>query len=665
MTELSKVESAFLKADQAGDTESASVLAKEVQRLRAIPQSETVKTESPAMQAGRKADFTVGGVPVGSSVQGAINALQGPTMGFLDELVGAAAAPFGKYKEARDYVRGATQQFRQEYPVTGALTSAAASAPMMLIGGAPVAAAKGVIAPAATTAGRLLTAGKVGTIQGGIAGAGESTAEDMSGIAADALKTAAQSGALGVAGQGVLGAVGAVGGNVLQRASQTSAADYARTKLAEALSRSSEGKLIRPGGAASPSRAADIQFLGPEATIADVSGQAGKRLLDLLATLPGKTKDLTEQLIDVRQAGRAGRIMTAADEALKTGGAGYKTTIDALVQQKKTAAAPLYQQIENLSVKVDHQLNSLLQAAPKAHGGYEELAQLNRQIPIDLSKIKPGDDIPFDALDKVKQALWDLADKAKGDFGKPTNRSKSYDQLRIDLTSKMDKLSPKDPATNQSIYKMARDAFAGPAQLEGAVKAGRTTMKEDSLAIADLMKGMNASELEAFRIGALQSLRDKVGTEPGQTSLLKFWKEDKTGDQLKEIFGNDYNKFASSLKKEAQLKKLETVGRGSDSAARLLGAEDLSLMPAVGQAVAGAVQGNPLPAMGAIPKIWNQVQTPEVTRNALAELLLQRGPEAQKTLRDLPEFMRKFNEAQARNAALTNALAQQPARNER
>jgi hypothetical protein len=38
--------------------------------------------------------------------------------------------------------------------------------------------------------------------------------------------------------------------------------------------------------------------------------------------------------------------------------------------------------------------------------------------------------------------------------------------------------------------------------------------------------------------------------------------------------------------------------------------------------------------MGAIPKIWNQVQTPEVTRNALAELLLQRGPEAQKTLRD-------------------------------
>ena len=64
-----------------------------------------VKPESPSMQAGRKADFSIGDVPIGSSVQGAINALQGPTMGFLDEIVGAAAAPFGKYEQAKLIVR--------------------------------------------------------------------------------------------------------------------------------------------------------------------------------------------------------------------------------------------------------------------------------------------------------------------------------------------------------------------------------------------------------------------------------------------------------------------------------------------------------------------------------------------------------------------------------
>ncbi|NDB70868.1 MAG: hypothetical protein EB015_23225, partial [Methylocystaceae bacterium] len=300
---------------------------------------------------------------------------------------------------------------------------------------------------------------------------------------------------------------------------------------------------------------------------------------------------------------------------------------------------------------------------PAAFKAAADLARREGELPIDLSKLKVGDDIPFDALDTVKKALWTIAEKEKVNFA-PTAESRAVNGIRVALTAKMDALSPKDK-TGNSIYKLARDAFAGPAQLRSAIAEGRGAMKTDALGVAELTKGMSASELEAFRVGALQSLRDKVGTEGGQTSLLKMWKETGTSDKLKEIFGNDYKKFASSIAKEAKLKELETVGRGSQTAERLFGESDLSLMPAVGQAVAGAVQGNPLPAMGAIPKIWNQVKTPEATRNALADLLLQRGPEAQKTLRDLPEFMRKFNEAQARNAALTNALAQQPARTER
>jgi len=380
--------------------------------------------------------------------------------------------------------------------------------------------------------------------------------------------------------------------------------------------------------------------------------------------LPGQTKTLVEQFIRNRQATRPERIMTAADEALGTGGAGYKTTLDALVQQKQTDAAPLYKQIENLSIKVDPELNKLLQAAPKAHGGYEELSQLNRQTPIDLSKIKPGDDIPFDALDKVKQALYDLADKSKGEFGKPTNLSRSYDQLRIDLTNKMDKLSPKDPTTNESIYKMARDAFAGPSQLEGAVKAGRTAMKTDEIGVSELTKGMSASELDAFRVGALQSLRDKVGTEAGQTSLLKMWKEPATSGKLKEIFGKDYREFAASVAKEARLKEIEQTGRGTKTAQRLLSAGELDAGDAVqaGQAMASAGQGNPAPLINTVMNLSKKISTPEQTRNEMAKLLMQQGPAAMRTLRDLPLAVKQFNEAQARNAALANTLAQQPNR---
>ena len=473
-------------------------------------------------------------------------------------------------------------------------------------------------------------------------------------------------GMMGPVFQGGAKVAGAVGGNIAQRVSESSAAEAAKLKLAEVLSKSGVGSLFEPGGAgnALSQIEAKLAKLGPEATLVDASGQPTKTLLDTLATLPGQAKTLVEQFIRNRQATRPQRIMTAADEALGTGGAGYKTTLDALVKQKQTEAAPLYKQIENLSVKVDPELNRLLQAAPKAHAGYEELSQLNRQTPIDLSKIKPGDDIPFDALDKVKQALYDLGENSKGELGKSTNLSRSYDQLRRDLIDKMDKLSPKDPTTKESIYKMARDAFAGPSQLEGAVKAGRTAMKTDEIGVSELTKGMSASELDAFRVGALQSLRDKVGTEAGQTSLLKMWKEPATSGKLKEIFGTDYRQFAASVAKEARLKEIEQTGRGTKTAQRLLAAGELDTgdVMQAGQAVASASQGNPAPLINTVMNLGKKISTPEQTRNEMAKLLMQQGPSAMRTLRELPLAVKQFNEAQARNAALANTLAQQPNR---
>ena len=263
---------------------------------------------------------------------------------------------------------------------------------------------------------------------------------------------------------------------------------------------------------------AKLMTQGPEATIAGAGGQTAKSYLDLMATLPGQGKELVEQFIRNQQATRAKRLVTAADEALGTSGKTYTGTLDALVTEKKTVSAPLYKQLEGVSVRVDDELSKLIQASKTAHGGAELLAELKRTTPIDISKIKTGDDIPFDALDKVKQALYDLAENSKGEFGKPTTLSGAYNDLRVALTNKMDAISPKDK--NGSIYKQARDAFGGPAELEGAVKAGRNAMKEDAIKVADATKGMGASEIEAYRIGVLQSLKDKVGTEGGQTSLL-------------------------------------------------------------------------------------------------------------------------------------------------
>lgn len=223
----------------------------------------------------------------------------------------------------------------------------------------------------------------------------------------------------------------------------------------------------------------------------------------------------------------------------------------------------------------------------------------------------------------------------------------------------MDKLSPKD--AGGSIYKQARDAFAGPAELISAQEAGRTAMKIDSLGVAELTKGMTASELEAFRIGALQSLRDKVGTEAGQTSLLKFWKEDKTKNQLKEIFGNDYRKFSAEVLKEGELKVLEATGGGSKSIRRAYAAGDLDNQALVdaAQAAKSGLAGNLMEAGASVGRAWNKVAMPETTRNELARLLMSRGTEAQRNLQNVDQLIRALNASAATRSALTGGVSGQ------
>jgi hypothetical protein len=617
------------------------------------------KEESPSMKAGRKIDFSIGGVQMGQSVQGAINALQGPTFGFLDEMAGAVAAPFGKYKDVRDYVRGATQQYREDYPATAAITSAMAAAPTMMLG-----MGSGYAAPVlAGMFPKILQAAKVGGVQGSISGAGESQKQNLPGIAADTARGGAASAATAGIGQGVLGAGGAVVSNISQRVMPQTAQNVATSKLAEALMRGApEGSVFtQPGAISTPAgrAAARIERFGPEATIADVSGQAPKKLLDILATLPGKTSDATERLIRNRQAGRAGRIMTAADESLGTQGKGYVATLDTLETAQKAAQAPFRKQLEGLSVRADDDLIKILNREPSAFKAAADLARREGKLPIDLSKIKAGDDIPFDALDTVKKALWTIAEKEKVNFS-ATAESRAVNGIRVALTSKMDDLSPKDK-TGNSIYKLARDAFAGPAELKTAIETGRTAMKVDSLKVSELTKGMSASELEAFRVGALQSLRDKVGTESGQTSLLKMWKEPATSDKLREIFGSDYRKFSAQVAKEGQLKALESTGRGSQTASRLMAAGDLdneALMSAA-QAAKSGFAGDVVGAVQSIRNVWNRVAMPETTRNQLAEMLMSKGPKAKANLQEVDRLIKALNADAAQRAAITGGISAQ------
>jgi hypothetical protein len=609
--------------------------------------------ESPAMVQGRQADLSM------PSKMG-LAAAQGLTFNFAPKIAGAGAAgmdilqrgfdstPTETYANTRDYIKGVNEQFRETNPKTAFASEVVGGLPLLLTPLGMTSKAKQT-AEALSAAEKMAMAAKMAGTQGTISAVGASDINPVTSpteytqdIAKKAAIAAASGGVLSGGGQAVYN----VGSNVAQRYIPESAKDAARLKLAQALQRGSSAD----GSNTVLSRVEREMGLNPNASIAQAGGPSALAQLDVLASMPGQAKSLVERRIREQQTFRPERLANAADEALGTQGKGFTATLDALTAVKKATADPLYKKLENVSLKIDDELQSLIQASTSAHGKAELLTQLKQQLPLDISKLKAGDDVPLNVLDIVKQSLYDLGESARGEFGKATNTSRAYDDLRVSLTKKLEALSPSDK--NGSIYRQALDAYAGPSQLGNAVVKGRTAMKQDDIALSDLMGNMSKSELEAFRIGALQSLKEKVGTEAGQTSLLKMWKEPATSNRLKEIFGDDYQKFAQEVAKEARLKPLEQVGRGSGTFSRMAGAEDLGVMPTTitaGKAVASAASGSPLAAAGEAVNVKNRIgqvinQMPETTRNELAKMLLLRGPTGQLEVENTAALIRALNQ---------------------
>lgn len=609
------------------------------------------------------------------------SAAGGPTFGFADELAGFLGAPMLAYKKdiplsdaytmGRDIFRGATESYQKEAPWSAAAGQLAASAPMMIAGipskivqeaGKRVMPAIETVAPSIAPAlqkvGQYVTgtpgagqtmgmvqratqAGVSGAGYGLLGGIGESTGQSAQEILADAAKSTLIGGALGATTQPVMGVLGAGGRQIMARVSPTAAGTYAQQKVAESLIRDVPEALAPSALTMAQARLAK---LGPEARIADVGGKSTRNLLDVQATLPGTTTEAVERAIRERQAGRAGRLMTAADESLGTQGAQFMQKLEDFSAQRFKESRPYYAAIDKAALQVDDTLADVLNKSQAVQGSAELLFKTKTGQTIDLAKLKPGDPVPMNVLDTLKQSLYDSSQALR----KTGNNAQAnaYDAVRQQLVGVLENQSPK--IGGQSAYSMAMKTWAGPSQMMDAAEVGRKAMTQDVLDLGQAIKGFTPSEIDAFRVGALQALRQKTGTEVGQTSLLKMWKEPATQDRLKEVFGNDYRAFAAAVAKESRLKGLESAGRGSQTAARLAGTADLEIAP-LGQAAMAASSGNVPGIMTAATNLMNQTRTPEAVRNEIGRILLSRDP---RQLDQLAEVIRKLNESRAAAAAI-------------
>jgi len=618
------------------------------------------------------------GANMPTAARAGLTAAQGATFNFADELAGALAMqgaseaqrgaamagirtpsvdPMSLYDPAKQRVLGATESFARERPgaaVTSEILGAASTLPLTM-GASAVPATAGMI-----TRGARFLRPIVG--QSALSAVGSTEAETPEDFSAEVAKKTAEGtlygGAFGAGGK-TLGVLGRQIGPRLPGVGGQFATTPARERLAQLLERDAEARIMSGGD---PITIAETRLrkFGPDAPLA-VTGRETTEELGLLRNLPGAQQRMIDAETRRIQAQRGPSLVEGAEAAIDAQGVPFRATVQQFSQDARAKSAPFYQQLEGQEFVVDKELADLIARSRKTFADAEELAAV-RGMPakLDLGTLRPGDRVPFEVLDNLKRTLYDIEEAAKGEFGKSTEKSRAYTQLRRSLIAKLDELSPKD-AKGQSIYRQARQAFEGEAQLESAMRRGRDALKEDAEELAATMADLEPSQLEAFRMGAVQGIRDLAGTGAGQTRLLNLYKEPTLQAKLRTIFGNDFRKFQKAILQQEEIRRVERAGQGSQTFKLGARAEDQgAMMDALD--LAQSAQAGGLPLVERVSRKFSQLRMPEQSRKELARLLLLRGEPAAAELRDMRSFMERRRRQQALAGQLsgrTGALAGQ------
>lgn len=596
----------------------------------------------------------------------AATAFNGAAFGFGDEIAGVAsgilsAISGGKYGEGyeqgRDFVRGVNEQQAKDNPV--ASVTAGVLGAMLTPGGVLKAVSK--IAPGArvipaSLAGRAATSGAGGATFGALQGAGdaESIADIPEDAALGAIKGAAVGGALPVGGAVLKTARDMVS----PRFSGAAAMELALERVGLALARDQRtGQMV----------IRRMEKLGPEAMIADAAGKNTINALDTVATLPGSTQDQVERAIRRRQTSRADRL-DAIPEALSPGNRADDIW-EVLQTQKQQAAAPLYAKVDETFVPVTGQLAELqqrpiMQAAMKQARTNVANQGMDAQHAVTETAMDSGQ-MPLRFWDDVKKGLDDvIAGIKRGDQNAINNAQGSTlrDAVAVkqSLTAELDKLTT-DPNTGRSFYKEARDAYAGPAALQGAIEDGRKALSMSAAEINSAMWSLSQSEKDAFRLGAAEAIRDKVGTRGGQNNLLNAPFDRNTQHQLRALFGDErgYREAMSTILAEGRLKGLEGVGRNSATAGREARIEDMNqgVLNSAAE-LAANVKGGGLgsAALSFGKSLMGRLGTPEAVRDEIGRILMSKGPEAETLLKQMQQIIQQMNEGRRQSAAIQSVL---------
>lgn len=447
---------------------------------------------------------------------GAVSSLaQGVTLGFADEITaGARALPrlapggesFGDaYKESVAAERRGLKGFRQAHPIAALGTELAGGVALGALGS--LGAAKAGIAP-------VMTLGRgvgIGAASGAIGGLG----------AAEGGPTKRLAGAAGGAAAGAtMGAIAPAIGRVGGAAMDVTRLRGPLSRLTGAVESPAErgGRAVLSAIERSGQSLDDVEYAltrsqagNKPVTLMDAIGPEGSAQAMYVGNRPGPGRTVVQSRLRGRSTGQGKRVAEDLAEETGLGKPNAFRALDEMDAERAAAAKPLYEKLENVSVKdKDGTITEVLEL-PAFRRAYERAGRIAQaegtrvpDIYDEAGKIKRGSDapaIPVRIFDLVKRGLDDVIETGY-DGSSRVGRTEARalkGRLRT-MLSQVDELVPE--------YKEARSVYAGKSATMDAVELGAEMFKgkTDPAEIAAAMQTMSESEREFFRKGALSTL---------------------------------------------------------------------------------------------------------------------------------------------------------------
>ena len=398
----------------------------------------------------------------------------------------------------------------------------------------------------------------------------------------------------------------------------------------------------------------------PDSALVDVLGSAGQAKGQVVANIPGGGGDIAEKFILDRQAGRSGRMQSAADTF---GENVFYPALEQLDKVQKQSADPLYKEAfaprSDKSGKVfvpwDDRLQGFLDDPLVKQGmakgvRIQQLEALAEGVPFNFKEyaVKGFDadgQLIIDgtpnlrAMDAAKRGMDTIINEARDDFGniKWTEYLRAVDKVRASLVKKLDDITTDE--SGRSSYKEARAAYAGPAALKDSAWMGRKFVRGDQEATAKNFAAMSEGEKNAFRIGVRRELSDYISKDTQAAPGRFASKKEDLLKRLEAIFGpEDMAAFRKQV--DAEIGKVKTEAfvnpkAGSRTEPMRRAAEDLQIAPDAAQEfLLSAAQGRPGSAIsGLLASAVRKMQNPsKETAKGLAEILFELTPAKQKEI---------------------------------